>query len=78
MQEIWKDVEGFEGLYMVSNLGNVKSLNYRHKNEEHLLKLSINKYGYYFVRLHSNGIAKNFWFIGWLRKHLLKTVITFP
>ena len=60
MEEIWKDVEGFEGLYMVSNLGNVKSLNYRHKNEEHLLKLCINKYGYYFVRLHSNGMEKNF------------------
>lgn len=27
MQEIWKDVEGYEGLYQVSNLGNIKSLN---------------------------------------------------
>ena len=26
MQEIWKDIKGFEGLYKVSNLGNVKSL----------------------------------------------------
>ena len=26
MQEIWKDVVGFEGSYKVSNLGNVKSL----------------------------------------------------
>ena len=26
MQEIWKDIEGYEGLYQVSNLGNVKSL----------------------------------------------------
>lgn len=25
-QEIWKDVEEFEGLYQVSNLGRVKSL----------------------------------------------------
>ena len=24
--EIWRDVKGFEGLYQVSNLGNVKSL----------------------------------------------------
>jgi len=24
--EIWKDIKGFEGLYKVSNLGNVKSL----------------------------------------------------
>lgn len=26
MKEIWKDVVGYEGLYQVSNLGNVKSL----------------------------------------------------
>ena len=26
MQEIWKDVHGYEGYYQVSNLGNVKSL----------------------------------------------------
>lgn len=25
-KEIWKDIEGYEGLYQVSNLGNVKSL----------------------------------------------------
>lgn len=27
--EIWKDVKGFEGLYQVSSLGNVRSLNYK-------------------------------------------------
>ena len=26
MEEIWKDIEGFEGLYQVSNLGRVRSL----------------------------------------------------
>lgn len=26
MDEIWKDIEGYEGLYQVSNLGNVKSV----------------------------------------------------
>ncbi len=26
MEEIWKDVPGYEGLYLVSNFGNVKSL----------------------------------------------------
>lgn len=26
MEEIWKDIPGYEGLYQVSNLGNVKSL----------------------------------------------------
>ena len=26
MEEIWKDIVGYEGLYQVSNLGNVRSV----------------------------------------------------
>lgn len=26
MEEIWKDIAGYEGLYQVSNLGTIKSL----------------------------------------------------
>lgn len=37
MQEIWKDIKGYEGLYQVSNYGNVKSLNYKGHKSEHLL-----------------------------------------
>ena len=39
MEEIWKDIEGYEGLYQISNLGNVKSLNYMKTKAEQLLKL---------------------------------------
>lgn len=39
--EIWKDVVGYEGLYQVSNLGNVKSL----RNNK-LLKQTTDRYGY--------------------------------
>ena len=28
MEEIWKDVPGFEGLYQASTEGNIRSLNY--------------------------------------------------
>ena len=27
--EVWKDIEGYEGLYQVSNTGKIKSLHYR-------------------------------------------------
>lgn len=30
MNEIWKDVEGYEGLYQVSNYGNVRCTNWNH------------------------------------------------
>ena len=63
MKEIWKDVEGYEGLYQVSNLGNVKSLsfgarNIRKSNVHKLLKLSPTNCGYYKVQLYKNGKAK--------------------
>lgn len=26
MKEVWKDIEGYEGFYQVSNLGRIKSI----------------------------------------------------
>ena len=60
--EMWKDIPGFEGLYKISNYGNVKALKrtLSHKIhgtwtiKERILKPSLNgknKKGYYFVVL---------------------------
>lgn len=38
VKELWEDIKGYEGLYQVSNLGRVKSLNYNHTNRERILK----------------------------------------
>ncbi len=38
MKEIWKDIEGCEGKYQVSNMGRVKSLNFRRTGKEQVLK----------------------------------------
>lgn len=47
MQEVWKDVVGYEGLYMVSNLGQVKRLGGTPRCiEDRIRKLSVNKRGY--------------------------------
>lgn len=37
-QEIWKPVEGYEGLYEVSNMGNVRSLAYRKDGVARIMK----------------------------------------
>ena len=58
--EIWKDIKDHEGLYQVSNLGRVKSLNYNHTGKERLLNLCKNRYGYLTVRLYKNGKGKRF------------------
>lgn len=63
-KEIWKDIEGFEGMYQVSNMGNVKSLKrtiwnsgkgcYRTVHER-ILKANKNNDGYLQVQLHQDG-----------------------
>jgi NUMOD4 motif len=61
MKIIWKDIEGYEGKYQVSNSGLVKSLNYRcRKNEgkERVLKQGINSKGYVQVALWKDGKVK--------------------
>jgi hypothetical protein len=46
MKEIWKDIAGFEGLYQVSNLGNVKRLISERVFEERPIGRTKDKYGY--------------------------------
>jgi hypothetical protein len=56
--EIWKDVIGYEGLYQVSNFGNVKSLGNEFSRKERLLKLSTQSKGYLTVVLQKDAKRK--------------------
>ena len=56
--EIWKDIEGYEGLYQVSNMGRVKSLNYHRTGKEGILEGYDNGYGYLQVQLWKDGKDK--------------------
>lgn len=60
MEEIWKDIKNYEGLYQVSTLGNVKSLNFKHTGKEKILKLTKNSSGYLNVGLCKDGKRKGF------------------
>ena len=57
MTEIWKDIDGYEGLYQVSNLGRVKSL---HHNKEKILKGSYANKGYHLISLSKEGTQKRY------------------
>jgi hypothetical protein len=57
-KEIFKDIPGYEGLYQVSNLGNVKSLGNGKARIERILKIVKNKRGYYQVSLCKEGKMK--------------------
>lgn len=70
MEEIWKDIENYEGLYQVSNLGKIKSLSKNVKRisskgksytiyyPEKLLKQYESKKGYLITQLSKNGKAE--------------------
>lgn len=49
MKEIWKPLKNYEGRYEVSNLGNIRSLNYHLTGKIQLLKQQKNKDGYLYV-----------------------------
>ena len=72
MQEIWKEIEGYEGLYEVSNLGRVRSLDreqfqignggsyFKRIYKGRILKFKIDYHGYYRVHLSVNGERKHY------------------
>ncbi len=63
MKEIWKDIEDYEGLYQVSNLGNIRKLrfinNICNKEKIFLIKSQKLNNGYLNVILYKNSNFKN-------------------
>ncbi len=60
IKEEWRDIEGYEGLYQVSNLGRVKKVNHRNTGQERILKKPITCFGYERVQLWKDGKPKKF------------------
>ena len=56
MYEIWRDIDGYEGLYQISNKGRVKSL---HNGSERILRSWTNNDGYLNVALYKNAAAQH-------------------
>ncbi len=54
MDEVWKDIKGYEGIYQVSDLGNVKRV-----NTGRVLKFAETR-GYKRLRLSKNGKPKDY------------------
>ena len=67
MKEIWKAIEGYEGLYEISNFGRVKSLERSYiagkgaiiRKQDAILSASISSNGYKYVSLCRDGIASS-------------------
>lgn len=67
MEEIWKDIPNYEGLYQASNLGRIKSIgkivngsnqfgvNFKYLKKDKILKPIINNHNYLQVSLYKNN-----------------------
>ena len=64
MEEIWKDIKDYAGLYQVSNFGRVKALEKKRLcnqfggfciSKEKIMKFGIDKNGYYLINLSKNN-----------------------
>lgn len=63
MEEVWKDVVGYEGKYQISNKGRVKSLPKMcgvRWDSGRILKPFTNKDGYLIATLSNNNTMKHF------------------
>jgi hypothetical protein len=67
MKEIWKDIKGYEGLYQVSNLGKVKSLNRYITNKN-------NKQQYYNGKMLSGNIRHGYLKLTLSKDNIQKTI----
>ena len=53
--EVWKPVVGYEGLYEVSNIGRVRSINFHKSGKAKVMRPSFNTWGYLIVDLRKNN-----------------------
>ena len=70
--EIWLPVVGYEGLYEISNMGRVKTLNYKRSGKEKIMRQTFNGNGYLRVGLFKDGKRKKF------RTHKLVAIAFIP
>ncbi len=57
-RRVWRDIKGYEGKYQVSNIGEIRSLDYNRTGKVKKLRQRTDNDGYKFVRLYKNGKCK--------------------
>lgn len=65
MKEVWKDIEGYENRYQVSNYGRVRGLCFRGKKREEpkILAQPINCNGYHIITIRDSSGARKTWIV---------------
>lgn len=84
-QEIWKDIQGYEGRYQISSFGRVKALSFWHNNRfggymthEHIINGRISRKGYRYVALQKENEAKEFKVHRLVALHFIQNPHSYP
>ena len=84
-QEIWKDIRGYEGSYVVNPNGEIKSIarNVAHRTgirtvKEYVLSSRIDNHGYETVRLSKNGEEKTHYVHRLIAEAFISNVFNYP
>ncbi len=86
MEEIWKDIEGYEGLYQISNFGNVKSLERMIEKSNGVIQVRCERImarrestdGYYMAKLNVNNHSKSIAIHILVAKHFIPNPNNYP
>ena len=73
MEEIWKDINGYEGIYIISNYCNIKR-----NNSKRILCGSKTDKGYYRAKLYKNNCHKNEYLHRLVAKAFIKNELNKP
>ena len=58
--EEWRNIEGYDGRYQISNLGNVRATDFNHTGKVKVMRISIGTHGYPQISLSKNNKKKTF------------------
>lgn len=88
MNEIWRDIDGYTGLYQISSKGNVRSLPREIRNSRNsdmtsivsgrVLSPSDNGHGYLHIGLSKNGIVKYYTIHRLVARAFIPNELTLP
>lgn len=76
-EEVWKDIDGYEGLYQVSSYGRVRSL-HRKGTDGRIISPSYSSSGYLQIHLCKNGIQKTYQIHRIVAAHFLENENNLP
>lgn len=85
MEEKWKSIEGYEGLYEISTMGRVKSMERKVKNgngyrivRERILKPHKHNNGYLQLLIHKEGTIKKYYIHRLVAEAFISNPLNFP